>query len=146
MSRITRNSYRPRASIEPWLTLSRHLLVALAHSTAPLHQRRLIQMDTSQTAPGKLNDRGLDLEKASRLRSTQNFFLDIPFYRTHRPPFSPPCGELPAAAYFPVPWSCSCTRGICDDTCSSNIIAMRRSNWKKVVVFLPSRTLATIGT
>ena len=48
-----------------------------------LYQRRLIKMDTSQTAPGKLNDRGLDLKKASRLRSMQNFLLDIPFDRTH---------------------------------------------------------------
>jgi hypothetical protein len=28
-------------------------------------------------------ERGLDLEKTSRLRSRQNFFLDIPFDRTH---------------------------------------------------------------
>jgi hypothetical protein len=37
---------------------------------------------TSQTSPGKPNHRGLDLEKTSRLRSRQNFFLDIPFDRT----------------------------------------------------------------
>jgi hypothetical protein len=37
-------------------------------------------MGTSPTSPGKLNYRGLDLEtKTSRLRSRQNFFLDIPF-------------------------------------------------------------------
>src|SRR5215467_8598044 len=42
--------------------------------------------------------------------------------------------------------SCSCTSGICDDTCSSIIIAMRRSNWKKVAVFFPSSTLDTFGT
>jgi hypothetical protein len=40
-------------------------------------------MGTSQTSPGKPNHRGLDLEKTSRLRSRQNFFLDIPFDRTH---------------------------------------------------------------
>jgi Lipocalin-like domain/Domain of unknown function (DUF4440) len=39
-------------------------------------------MGTSQTSPGKPNYNGLDLEKTSRLRSRQNFFLDIPFYRT----------------------------------------------------------------
>jgi hypothetical protein len=38
-------------------------------------------MGTSQTSSGKPNCRGLDLEKTSRLRSRQNFFLDIPFYR-----------------------------------------------------------------
>jgi hypothetical protein len=40
-------------------------------------------MGTSQTSPGKPNYRGLDLEKTFRLRSRQNFFLDIPFDRTH---------------------------------------------------------------
>jgi hypothetical protein len=42
-------------------------------------------MGTSQTSSEKPNDRGLDLEKTSRLRSKQKFFLDIPFDRTHRP-------------------------------------------------------------
>ena len=42
-------------------------------------------MGTSPTSPGKLNYRGLDLEKTSRFRSRQKFFLDIPFYRTHLP-------------------------------------------------------------
>src|SRR5258705_10856405 len=73
--------HEPR--IEPWLTLSRHSLVALANSTAPLaHRRRLLRMGTSQTSPAKPNYRGLDLEKTFRLRSRQNFFLDIPFDRT----------------------------------------------------------------
>ena len=59
-------------------------LVALANSTAPLtHQRRLIRMTTGHTSPGKLNYRGLDLEKTSRLRSKKKFFLDIPFDRTY---------------------------------------------------------------
>ena len=48
-------------------------------------------MGTSRTSPGKLNYRGLDLEKTSRLdlektsrlRSKQKFFLDIPFDRAH---------------------------------------------------------------
>ena len=40
-------------------------------------------MGTSQTSPGKPNFSGLDLEKTSRLWSTRNFFLDIPFDRTH---------------------------------------------------------------
>jgi hypothetical protein len=42
-------------------------------------------MGTRQTSPGKPNYRGLDLEKTSRLRSRQKFFLDIPFNRTHQP-------------------------------------------------------------
>ena len=37
------------------------------------------------------NSSGLDLEKTSRLRSRQNFFLDILFDRTHRASFGPPC-------------------------------------------------------
>ena len=40
-------------------------------------------MGTRQTSPAKSNYRGLDLEKTSRLRSTQKFFLDIPFDGTH---------------------------------------------------------------
>ena len=44
-------------------------------------------MGTSHTSPGKPNYCGLDLEKTSRLRSRQNFFLDIPFDRTH-------CGRI----------------------------------------------------
>src|ERR1051326_7401707 len=43
-------------------------------------------MGTSHTPPGKLNYRGLDLEKTSPLRSKQKFFLDIPFDRTHCAP------------------------------------------------------------
>jgi len=39
-------------------------------------------MGTSHTSPAKPNYRGLDLEKTSRLRSRQNFLLDIPFDRT----------------------------------------------------------------
>src|SRR5215467_2385850 len=41
---------------------------------------------------------------------------------------------------------CACTSGICDETCSSSIIAIRRSSWKKVADFFPSSTLDTIGT
>ena len=45
-------------------------------------------MGTRQTSPGKPNYRGLDLEKTSRLRSRQKFFLDIPFNRTHLTSFT----------------------------------------------------------
>src|SRR6266496_5778185 len=84
--RITRNSYRPRASDRtmvdfesPFASRSRKL------DGGPLtHLRRLIRMGTRQTSPGKPNYPGLDLEKTSRLRSRQKFFLDIPFNRTHR--------------------------------------------------------------
>jgi len=41
---------------------------------------------------------------------------------------------------------CACTNGICVDIYKSIIIAIRRSNWKKVADFLPSNTLETIGT
>src|SRR5215475_3740664 len=40
-------------------------------------------MGTRQTSLAKPDSSGLDLEKTSRLRSRQNFFLDIPFDRTH---------------------------------------------------------------
>src|SRR5215472_9395655 len=78
--RITRNSYRPRASDRTMVdTLNHRSLVALANSTVPLtHQRTLIRMGTSQTSLAKPNYRGLDLEKISRVRSRQKFFLDIP--------------------------------------------------------------------
>src|SRR6266567_551244 len=81
--RITRNSYSHEPRIEPWLTLSRHSLVALANSTAPLtHQRTLTRM-ANQTSLAKQNYSGLDLEKKSRLRLRAKFFLDIPFNRTY---------------------------------------------------------------
>jgi hypothetical protein len=44
-------------------------------------------MGTSHTSPAKPNYRGLDLEKTSRLRSRQIFFLDIPFDRTSLTPW-----------------------------------------------------------
>ena len=60
-----------------------HSLVALANSTAPLtHQRTLTRM-ANQTSLAKQNYSGLDLEKKSRLRLRAEFFLDIPFNRTH---------------------------------------------------------------
>src|SRR5215469_17559932 len=73
--------HEPR--IEPWLTLSRHSLVALANSTVPLtHQRTRIRMGTRQTSLAKPNSSGLDVKKTSRLRSREKFFLDFPFDRT----------------------------------------------------------------
>jgi hypothetical protein len=42
-------------------------------------------MGTRQTASGKLNDRGLDLENPSRLRPRQNLFLDIPLIELTEP-------------------------------------------------------------
>jgi hypothetical protein len=40
---------------------------------------------TPRTKSGAPTVSGLDLEKDSRFRSRENFFFDIPFYRTHRP-------------------------------------------------------------
>src|SRR5262249_17027589 len=45
-------------------------------------------------------------ETKPRLRSRKNFFLDIPFDRTHRPPFSLPRGELTAAVVISGLASC----------------------------------------
>src|SRR5215813_5496750 len=81
--RITRNSYRPRASDRTMVDLESPFADRSRKSTTPLtHQRTLMGMGTSQTSSAKPDDRGLDLEKTSRLRSRQNFFLDIPFDRT----------------------------------------------------------------
>ena len=61
-----------------------HSLVAL-NSTASLpHQRKLIRMEKQNSLQLQRSQfRGLDLEKTSRFRSRRNFFLDIPFDRTH---------------------------------------------------------------
>src|SRR5262249_60942560 len=65
-------------------------------------------MGTSHTSPGKLNDRGLDLEKKYRLRSRQNFFLDILFDRTHRPSHAcSPQRRHPSHAHRAREWACS---------------------------------------
>src|SRR5215468_11663696 len=74
--RITRNSYRPRASDRTMVDLESPLASrSRKTSTAPLTHRTLIRMGTSQTSPAKPNSSGLDLEKTSRLQSRQNFFL-----------------------------------------------------------------------
>ena len=84
MSRITRNSNRPRASdrtmvdLESPFACRSRKLDGSANSPEETYQN-----GHKSTSPGKPNYRGLDLEKTSRLRSRQNFFLDIPFYRTH---------------------------------------------------------------
>src|SRR5437016_5710364 len=84
--RITRNSYRPRASDRTMVDFESPFALSLSQTRPrPLTRlRRLIRMGTRQTSPGKPHYRGLDLEKTSRLRSRQKFFLDIPFDRTHQ--------------------------------------------------------------
>src|SRR5437667_7374142 len=82
--RITRNSYRPRASDRTMVDFESPFALSLSQTRPrPLTRlRRLIRMGARQTSPGKPHYRGLDLEKTSRLRSRQKFFLDIPFNRT----------------------------------------------------------------
>src|SRR6516162_8073316 len=83
--RITRNSYRPRASYRTMVDFESPCASRSRKLDGPLtHHRTLIRMDTSKTSLAKPNSSGLDFEKTSRLRSRQKFFLDIPFDRTHR--------------------------------------------------------------
>jgi hypothetical protein len=42
-----------------------------------------MSMDKKPNFSREVKLSGLDLEKEPRLRSRRNFFLDIPFYRTH---------------------------------------------------------------
>src|SRR5215467_15786575 len=84
--RITRNSYRPRASYRTMVDFESPFASRSRKHDGPLtHQRTLIRMETS-TSLAKPNSNGLDLEKTSCLRSRQKFFLDIPFDRTHQRP------------------------------------------------------------
>ncbi len=46
-------------------------------------QRTLTRMDNEPNLFRVTKQSGLDLEKKISLRSRQNFFLDILFYRTH---------------------------------------------------------------
>src|ERR1051325_4939676 len=85
--RITRNSYRPRASDRTMVdTESPTALAALANPTASHRPRRnhengLTKLHQGSTV-GWISRNTLDL------RSEEKFFLDIPFYRTHCPGMS----------------------------------------------------------
>src|SRR2546428_9390556 len=85
-SRITRNSYRPRASDRTMVATENTSPACRVFQTRwhrHHQQRKLTRMDNkSQTSSGKPNQSGLDLEKTISLRSRRKFFLDIPFYRT----------------------------------------------------------------
>ena len=85
-SRITRNSYRPRASYRTMVASEATSALAalskldsMSPSAEETHengqQAKLLQR--SETTVGWISRNYLDL------RSRRNFFLDIPFYRTH---------------------------------------------------------------
>src|SRR5271157_1852461 len=90
--RITRNSHRPRASDRTMVDASKHrLLAALSNSIGPPRSReKLIRMDNKPNFPTgiKLQWAG-SRERLLGLRPRRSFFLDIPFYRTHRPDPTP---------------------------------------------------------
>src|SRR4030095_3570347 len=83
--RITRNSHRPRASDRTMVdTLNHHWLFPLS-TLLPCHhyaEELLIikRKNSCSEADGKWAG---SRETNPRLRSRQNFFLDIPFDRTH---------------------------------------------------------------
>jgi hypothetical protein len=59
-------------------------LAALSNSTASSPSaKKLMSMDNKPNFSREVNLSGLDLEKQPRLRWRRDFFLDIPFYRTH---------------------------------------------------------------
>ena len=85
--RITRNSHRPRASDRTMLPLKRPVWLAAA-----------LELDGIVTIGGETHENGQqtkplqeqaklpwagDRDQNLALRSRENFFLDIPFYRTH---------------------------------------------------------------
>ena len=83
--RRTRNSHRPRASDRTMVDLKHQFGLPLFRTRWHRHHllRKLMSMGNSPNLSRETNSSGLDLEKESRLRSRRNFFLDIPFYRTH---------------------------------------------------------------
>src|SRR5205807_7502571 len=92
MSRIIRNSDRPRASDRTMITTQTSL--SLAKSLRPdwhcRHRQR--KPNEGKTIQSKIPDRNTgrsyrqwaeDQENSLALRSREKFFLDIPFYRAH---------------------------------------------------------------
>src|SRR5216683_7550675 len=92
--RITRNSDRPRALIEPWLTFKYQVRL-------PSFKTRLASSPPEDESHGNGKQATTSLSSKSEghvhrqwagsrdknllgVRSRENFFLDIPFYRTHR--------------------------------------------------------------
>src|SRR6266576_1928569 len=95
--RITRNSDRTRASDRTMWTLKTpglacqpcHTRLASSPSAdEPRSDRKPARAKPLERIGGHTYSSGLYLEtKSSRIRSRRSFFLDIPFYRTHRPGF-----------------------------------------------------------
>jgi hypothetical protein len=84
-SRRTRNSHRPRASDRTMVAMKHHLAccslkldgcVTISRETHENGQQAKL-LQGNETTVGWIS------RKKSRLRSRENFFLDIPFYRTH---------------------------------------------------------------
>ena len=84
-SRITRNSHRPRASDRTMVAMKHHL----ACCSLKLDGRVTISRETHENGQQAKLLQGNDTtvgwisRKKSRIRSRENFFLDIPFYRTY---------------------------------------------------------------
>src|SRR5215469_3802663 len=85
--RITRNSHRPRASDRTMVdTLNHHLLVALSTRWHRHQEAEKLMRTKRQNSFQRSRWRvGWVSRIKSQLPSRQNFFLDIPFYRTQRP-------------------------------------------------------------
>src|SRR5207302_10690026 len=83
--RITRNSHRPRASDRTMVdTLNHHSLVALQlDGIATDKAEKLMRIKSQDSSQRSLWTVGWMSKNKPRLRSRQNFFLDIPFNRTH---------------------------------------------------------------
>src|SRR6478752_1768370 len=83
--RITRNSDRPRASDRTMVNI---VLLGASFTLELCHhpQRKFTRME-QQANPlqGNETEWAGSPERISILRSRRSFFLDIPFYRTHRP-------------------------------------------------------------
>ena len=86
-SRITRNSHRPRASDRTMVASeATSSLAALSNSMAASPSAEtLTRMDNKPNLSREVKPQWAGpRERNLGLRSRQNFFLDIPFYRTHR--------------------------------------------------------------
>jgi hypothetical protein len=82
--RITRNSDRPRASVRTMVNI---VLLAASCTLELCHQQQRNLMRMGQHAKplqGSRNRVGW-ISRKNLFRSRRSFFLDIPFYRTHRP-------------------------------------------------------------
>src|SRR5579864_5171964 len=80
--RITRNSHRPRASDRTMVdTFNHHSLVALSTRWRTPVAEKLMRAQRQNLQRSQWNV-GWISRNQSPFRSRQNFFLDLPFYRT----------------------------------------------------------------